>query len=107
MALSDSSTGVLIGDVMGHGVRATLVTAIVRGLVEELSPAASDPGQFLTKLNRGLTAILRHTDWPIPVSAFYLVADTATGQMRHANAAHPYPICIVGREFFQARKTLV
>ncbi len=94
MALSETKTGVLIADVMGHGVRAALVTAIVRGLVEELTPAASDPGQFLTKLNRGLTAILRHTEWPIPVSAFYLVVDTATGQMRHANAAHPYPICL-------------
>jgi serine phosphatase RsbU (regulator of sigma subunit) len=94
MPLSDTMTGVLIADVMGHGVRAALVTAIVRGLVQELTPAATDPGQFLTKLNRGLTAILRHTEWPIPVSAFYLVADTATGQMRHANAAHPYPICL-------------
>jgi sigma-B regulation protein RsbU (phosphoserine phosphatase) len=92
--LSDTKTGVLIADVMGHGVRAALVTAIVRGLVEELSPAASDPGQFLTKLNRGLTAVLRQAEWPIPVSAFYLVADTATGQLRHANAAHPYPICL-------------
>jgi serine phosphatase RsbU (regulator of sigma subunit) len=94
MTLSETMTGVLIADVMGHGVRAALVTAIVRGLVEELTPAAADPGQFLTKLNRGLTAILRHTEWPVPVSAFYLVADTATGQMRHANAAHPYPICL-------------
>jgi serine phosphatase RsbU (regulator of sigma subunit) len=94
MPLSETVTGVLIADVMGHGVRAALVTAIVRGLVEELTPAATDPGQFLTKLNRGLTAILRPTEWPIPVSAFYLVADTATGQMRHANAAHPYPICL-------------
>lgn len=92
--LSDTKAGVLIADVMGHGVRAALVTAIVRGLVEELTAAAHDPGQFLAEINRGLTAILHNTEWPIPVSAFYLVADIATGQMRYANAAHPNPICL-------------
>ena len=94
IALSDTMAGVLIADVMGHGVRAALVTALVRGLVEELTCAASDPAKFLTEINRGLTAILRNTEWPIPVSAFYLVADIATGRMRYANAAHPNPICL-------------
>jgi serine phosphatase RsbU (regulator of sigma subunit) len=90
--LSDTTAGVLIADVMGHGVRAALVTAMVRGLVEELTFAASDPARFLAEINHGLTAILRNTEWPIPVSAFYLVADIATGQMRYANAAHPNPL---------------
>lgn len=94
IALSDTTAGVLIADVMGHGVRAALVTALVRGLVEELTFAASDPSRFLAEINRGLTAILRNTEWPIPVSAFYLVADIATGRMRYANAAHPNPICL-------------
>ena len=92
IALSDTMAGVLIADVMGHGVRAALVTALVRGLVEELTFAANDPAKFLTEINRGLTAILRNNDGPIPVSAFYLVADIATGQVRYANAAHPNPI---------------
>jgi len=94
IALSDTAAGVLIADVMGHGVRAALVTALVRGLVEELTVVASDPAKFLTEINRGLTAILRNTEWPIPVSAFYLVVDIATGRMRYANAAHPNPICL-------------
>ena len=92
--LSDTMAGVLIADVMGHGVRAALVTALVRGLVEELTFAASDPARFLSEINNGLTAILHNTDWPIPVSAFYLVVDVATGRMRYANAAHPNPICL-------------
>ena len=58
LALSDSSAGVLICDVMGHGVRAALVTAIVRGLIEELKPIAADPSRFLTELNRSLFAVL-------------------------------------------------
>ena len=106
ISLSNTMAGVLIADVMGHGVRAALVTAIVRGLVEELSVEALDPGQFLTEINRGLTAILHNTEWPIPVSAFYLVADVSTGQMRYANAAHPSPICLHRRSGIAERMEL-
>jgi sigma-B regulation protein RsbU (phosphoserine phosphatase) len=35
LALSDSQAGLFICDVMGHGVRSALVTAMVRGLVED------------------------------------------------------------------------
>ncbi len=91
LPLSETQTGVLIGDVMGHGVRPALVTSIVRGLAQELRPLAGDPGEFMTKLNRGLTGILRQTRLPIFASAFYLVADTAAGELRFASAGHPSP----------------
>ncbi|HVY71473.1 MAG TPA: PAS domain S-box protein, partial [Verrucomicrobiae bacterium] len=61
LALSDTAGGVFICDVMGHDVRAALVTAMVRALVEELKPVAHDPGRFLTQLNRDLRAILKQT----------------------------------------------
>jgi sigma-B regulation protein RsbU (phosphoserine phosphatase) len=63
----------------------------VRGLAQELRPVARDPGEFMTKLNRGLTGILRQTRLPIFASAFYLVADTAAGEVRFASAGHPAP----------------
>jgi hypothetical protein len=43
LQISDSIAGVLICDVMGHGVRAALVAAILRALVEELRARATDP----------------------------------------------------------------
>ena len=51
LSLSNSEAGVFICDVVGHGLRAVLVTAIVRGLIEELAPIAPDPGRFLTQIN--------------------------------------------------------
>jgi sigma-B regulation protein RsbU (phosphoserine phosphatase) len=90
--LSDHEAGVFLCDVMGHGVRSALVTAMVRALVEEGKSVAGEPGQFLTDLNRKLLAILGPTDLMIFLSAFYLVADAATGQMRYANAGHPIPL---------------
>jgi sigma-B regulation protein RsbU (phosphoserine phosphatase) len=91
-ALSETEAAVFICDVAGHGVRSSLVTAMIRALVEELKPVATDPGEFLTKLNRDLCAILRHTGTPMLTTAFYLVADWLAGTMRFANAGHPKPL---------------
>jgi sigma-B regulation protein RsbU (phosphoserine phosphatase) len=87
--LSDTLAGVFICDVMGHGVRSALITAMVRALVEELSPKAAGPGQLLTALNHDLRMILRQTRTPMFTTAFCLVADLVTGEMRYANAGHP------------------
>jgi sigma-B regulation protein RsbU (phosphoserine phosphatase) len=65
---------------------------MIRALVEELKPLATNPGQFLSKLNEDLYAILRHTGTPLLTTAFYLVADWQTGAMRYANAGHPKPL---------------
>lgn len=92
--LSDTEVAVFICDVAGHGVRSALITAMIRALVEELRPYANDPGEFLTRLNSDLSAILRHTGTPVLTTAFYLVANSKTGDMRYANAGHPKPLLI-------------
>jgi len=90
--LSQTRFGVFICDVMGHGLRAALVTAIIRGVLEELRPVMHDPGHFMSLLNMRLRTILKRVDEPFVATAFYLVADTETGELRFANAAHPVPI---------------
>jgi sigma-B regulation protein RsbU (phosphoserine phosphatase) len=97
LALPGNKAGVFISDVMGHGVRAALVTAILRASAEGLAPAAEDPGQFLTGLNRRLLALLNRTRMPMFSSAFYLVADPGAGQMHFASAGHPVPLHVQRR----------
>jgi len=92
--ISDAEVGVLICDVTGHGVRAALVTAMIRALAEELKPLARDPGNFLRKLNFDLCSILKNTGSPMLTTAFYAVADCQTGKMRFSNAGHPKPLLI-------------
>ena len=89
--ISDTTAGVFICDVMGHGVRAALVTAMVRALVEEFQWAAHDPSQFLTGINHGLLTVLKRIDDPLFATAFYLVADVGRGELRYATAGHPLP----------------
>ena len=91
-ALSETQAGVFLCDVAGHDVRSALVTAMIRALVEELKPLATNPGQFLSKLNGDLYTILRHTGTPLLTTGFYLVADWQSGAMRYANAGHPKPL---------------
>ena len=75
-------------------MRAALVTAMIRALVEELKPLARDPGMFLRKLNSDLFTILKTTGSPMLTTAFYLVANWRTGVMRFANAGHPKPLLV-------------
>lgn len=91
-AVSDRVAGVFICDVMGHGLRAALVTAIMRGLVEELMPASADPGRFLTEINHSLQVILSRMDEPIMATACYLTVDVGAGELRFASAGHPSPL---------------
>jgi sigma-B regulation protein RsbU (phosphoserine phosphatase) len=94
ISVSPTKAGVLICDIMGHGLRAALGTAIVRGLVEELKAQADFPDVFLTALNRGMRAILRNIDEPLLVTACYLVVNSENGEVLLASAGHPLPLRI-------------
>ncbi len=90
--LSDWRAGVFICDVMGHGIRSALVTAMVRALIEELAQSSDDPAQMLFEMNRGLITILRQLRTPMFASAFYMVVDAQNGVARYASAGHPHPL---------------
>jgi sigma-B regulation protein RsbU (phosphoserine phosphatase) len=90
--ISDSQAGVFICDVMGHGVRAALITAMMRALVEDLKAAAPDAGEFMAQINHGLHALLRRTDEPLLATAFYLITDVASSSLSFASAGHPSPL---------------
>lgn len=90
--ISDSQAGIFIADVMGHGARAALVVATIRGLIEQLAPMAEDPGSFMTRLNDSYTGIFKATRELMFATALYLVFDTATGEIKYTNAGHPFPL---------------
>jgi len=59
LPVSATAAGIIICDVMGHGVRSALITAMVRTMIEELRPHAADPAAMLTRLNVLLTRLLQ------------------------------------------------
>jgi phosphoserine phosphatase RsbU/P len=95
LKLSDTSAGIFICDVMGHGVRAALVASTVSALVGQLRDHLGDPGEFLCRLNRALRSTLEYySEAPLFASAFYLLADLEKGELHYANAGHPNPLRI-------------
>src|SRR5262249_28744192 len=78
-----------------HGLRAALITAMMRALVEDLKAAAPEAGEFMEQINRSLHALLRRTDEPVLATAFYLIVDTASDELSFASAGHPSPLRVV------------
>jgi sigma-B regulation protein RsbU (phosphoserine phosphatase) len=90
--VSDQEAGVFIFDVMGHGVRSALITAMLRALIAAEGVNFADPGLLMTHLNRELTAILRQTGTVLFVTALYCVFQCDQMTMRHARAGHHPPL---------------
>jgi sigma-B regulation protein RsbU (phosphoserine phosphatase) len=94
--VSDTAVGVFICDVMGHGVRAALVTAMMRALEEQLGEMADDPGALLTEMNRALRGILRQLGTTLFTTACYVIVDVGNGRITFSNAGHPSPLLVHG-----------
>jgi sigma-B regulation protein RsbU (phosphoserine phosphatase) len=92
--LSDTKAGLLICDVMGHGVRAALITAIIHATAEELVRKAISPGDFLTAMNQRLLPVLQTEDEYLFATAAYFTIDVVSGELMGAIAGHPLPFLI-------------
>jgi len=89
--LDDHRAGVFIADVMGHGARSALVTAILRTLLQNLAAESTEPARFLATLNQHFHASIRNSGETMFVSAFYMVVDAGAGTVCYASAGHPSP----------------
>lgn len=90
--LSPKRLGILICDVMGHGVRAALVTALIRGLLGDPRMQDLAPGEVLARLNARLCTLLDQPVMPRFVTALYATVDLQDGTLAMANAGHPWPL---------------
>src|SRR5215510_6502429 len=90
--LNEDTAAICICDVMGHGVRAALITAMMRAMIETHSVEAAEPGRLLTQLNSEFTGILKQTGTLVFVTVLYFVINIKTGTARFARAGHPPPL---------------
>ncbi len=89
--LPGNRIGVVIADVMGHGTRSALVTAILRTMIQEASGAADDPGKFLSMLGREFYRMIEATGQLVFVTVAYLIVDPNEAKISCASAGHPCP----------------
>ncbi|MEY4955751.1 MAG: hypothetical protein RL409_8 [Gemmatimonadota bacterium] len=86
--LDRDRTGVLIGDVSGHGYQSALVMALALSAAAIHVQAAFDPSIALDAVRRSLDEELSSTEMSITMC--YAVIDTRAGEVRFANAGHPH-----------------
>ncbi len=86
--LDRDRTGVLIGDVSGHGYQAALVMALALSAAAIHVQAAFDPSIALDAVQRSLADELQSTEMSLTLC--YAVIDSRVGELRFANAGHPH-----------------
>ncbi len=86
--LDRDRTGVLIGDVSGHGYQSALVMALALSAAAIHVQAAFDPSIALEAVQRSLADELDSTE--MSMTLCYAVIDSRAGELRFANAGHPH-----------------
>jgi sigma-B regulation protein RsbU (phosphoserine phosphatase) len=90
--LGPGKTGVMIGDVSGHGYQAALIMALAMSAAAIHAQTTADPGETLTALLASLRDELATTE--MYMSTFYGVVDRRAGMLRYGNAGHPHAFVI-------------
>lgn len=90
--LSESRAGVFVADVMGHGARSALITAILRTLLQDTARRTDDPAELLGLMNTRFYDIVQGSNQFVFASAFYLVVDAEKRVAHYASAGHPAPV---------------
>ncbi len=85
LVIDDNRIGILVADVSGHGVPASLIASMVKIAFVSQRSLASDPGRVLAGINQMLCGQLE-SDF---VTAGYLFVDTAKQIASYAGAGHP------------------
>lgn len=86
--------GMLICDVMGHGVRAALIASMLRGLMEQVANLADTPALLLSSLNRQMCRIFTQANITMFTTACYVYLDLAKRRLTLSGAGHPAPLVI-------------
>ena len=92
--VGESGLGMLICDVMGHGVHAALIVSMLRGLTEQVTNLADTPGLLLNSLNYQLNRIFTEANISMFATAFYVYLDLERKRLTLSGAGHPAPIII-------------
>nr|WP_251459496.1 fused response regulator/phosphatase [Neobacillus sp. MER 74] len=97
--ISEHRYGVILLDMMGHGISSSLVCMYIYSALKDTITGMCDPERVMRELNRRMYQ-LKMPDHLINYyfTAIYLVLDTETQTIEYVNAGHPAGIAIVDDE---------
>jgi phosphoserine phosphatase RsbU/P len=85
LALPEGKIGVVIADVSGKGVPASLYMTLTKGLLDSVAEYKTDPGEILREVNRHLYDVCRRKTF---VTVFLGVIDPLRRTLSYARAGH-------------------
>ena len=88
LQLPGERTGVMIGDVSGHGFPAALIMALVMSAAAISAQQGGDPATVLEHLDRAIGDELESTE--MYLSLCYCVLSPGVPEVAYANAGHPH-----------------
>jgi sigma-B regulation protein RsbU (phosphoserine phosphatase) len=104
--VDDDRLGLVIGDVSGKGLPASLFMAVTRTLIRAFALGGAAPGDCLREVNRHL---LRDTSSGLFVTLIYGVLHLPSGSFNYASGGHPAPyrLAVGGPEPLDGRGLVV
>jgi sigma-B regulation protein RsbU (phosphoserine phosphatase) len=89
--LSDSRLGVVVADVSGKGIPASLLMAICRTNLRQIAPRFDSPAQTLIELNRAMQPNMQSGTF---ITLLYAVIDVIKDEVTFARAGHELPLLL-------------
>src|SRR4051812_7407373 len=90
-ALSDSRLGIVVADVSGKGIPASLLMAICRTNLRQIALRHSSPSRVLIELNDALASEIKSG---LYVTMLYAIINVASNQVTLARAGHELPLFV-------------
>jgi sigma-B regulation protein RsbU (phosphoserine phosphatase) len=95
--IDDSRYGVILLDMMGHGISSSLVCMFISSVLEETITRLVDPELVIFELNRYMSQLYNKDQFiQYYFTAIYLVIDTKQRTIEYVNAGHPPGVVFTG-----------
>ncbi|MBZ0270497.1 SpoIIE family protein phosphatase [bacterium] len=89
LRLDESRIALFIGDVTGHGLKAGMMSLMVKSVFRELIVRHPDPATLVHRMNRTLLSVFELGHY---ITGVYALFDLKRGTMTYANCGHPSPV---------------
>ncbi len=100
----DGRVALVVGDVVGHGLRAAATMGQLRNAFRAYGLVEASPAEVVARLNRLVTSGVEEA----MATVLYLVLDRETGEVAYACAGHPPPLVLApgGPRFLEGGRSV-
>jgi sigma-B regulation protein RsbU (phosphoserine phosphatase) len=92
--VDENRAAIFIADVSGHGVRAAIVTSIVKTVIDYINVADKTPSEVLKDFNSRFRSVLGPMTPQIYATGVFMIVDGQEHKLSVACAGHPAPLHI-------------